>query len=67
MPKLDIRFCKLILIVGGLIVVIAELCLLLDQYFTGVQGLFPAWAKGLVLVAALAVIVATLAVRVKEG
>jgi len=56
----------MILVGGGLIIVVAELCLLLDQWFTGYQGLFPTWAKVLILLAGLGVIVAALAVKVKE-
>ena len=67
MSKLDIRFCRLILVVGGLIIVISELCLLLDQWFTGYQGLFPVWVKILILAGGLLVIVLALAVRVEEG
>ena len=66
MNKLDIRFCKLILVVGGLIIVISELCLLLDQWFTGYHGLFPVWVKILIVTAGLGVILLALAVEVKE-
>ena len=66
MSKLDIRFCKLTLIGAGLVIVVAELCLLADQYMTGFQGLFPAWAKVLILTAGLGVILLALAVEVKE-
>ena len=66
MSRLDIRFCQLILIGGGLIIIIAELYLLLDELFTGASYGFPAWARGLILVAALVLIVVVLAVRVKR-
>ena len=65
MTRLDIMFCKIILVGGGLIIIIAELCLLLDELFTGASYGFPAWARGLILVAALVMIVAVLSVRRK--
>ena len=66
MDKLDIRFCKLILIGAGLVIIAAELYLLADQYLTGFQGLFPAWAKVLIVAGGLGVILLALAAKVEE-
>ena len=63
MNKLDIRFWKLILVGGGLIIVVSVLCLLADEYLTGMGGWLPAWGRVLVLVGGLAIIVVALAVK----
>jgi uncharacterized membrane protein YhaH (DUF805 family) len=66
MSRLDITFCQLILVGGGLIIIVVELCLLADELLTGASFGFPAWARCLGLLAGLALIVAVLAVRVKR-
>ena len=66
MSKLDITFWKLILVGGGLIIVIAMLCLLLDEWFTGFGGWLPAWARCLIVLAALGVILLALAAKVRR-
>ena len=64
MSRLDIIFCKLILILAGMLIVVAELCLLLDALCTGSCGSNLAWARGLFLVAGLLIVV--LGIRVRQ-
>ena len=63
MSRFDITFCKLILVLAGMLIVAVELCLLLDELLTGVSGSFPAWMRGLILVAGLLIVMLALRVR----
>ena len=63
MSRFDITFCKLILVLAGMLIVVVELCLLLDELFTGVGGSYPAWVRGLILVAGLLIVILALRVR----
>lgn len=57
MPKLDIMFWKLIISGGGLVIIVAELCLLVYELTTGIRVGFPIWARAAGLVAGLTAIV----------
>lgn len=62
MSRFDITCCKLLLIVGGMVLVLAELCLLLDAVLTGTAA-SPVLSRALLLVAGLLVVVLALRVQ----
>jgi len=66
MSRFDITFWKVILVGGGVIIIVAELCLLIWGTGSDIDGLFPPWARALGLVAGFGLILAVLAVRRKE-
>ena len=63
MSRFDIISCKLILVIAGMLIVVAELCLLLHELYTGASGSNVAWARCLFLVAGLLILVFALRVR----
>lgn len=63
MSQFDIMFWKIILVGGGIILLFGWLFLLAYEATTGIRVGFPAWARILGVVAALAVIVSALAVK----
>ena len=64
MTQIDIICIRLIIVLTGMRIVVAELCLLLDALLTGSGGSRLAWARGLFLVAGF--LVAVLALRVRQ-
>ena len=63
MSRLDIIICKLILVIAGMLIVAAELCLLVHGLLTGIDGNTVS-ARALFLVAGLLLV--TLALRVRR-
>ena len=64
MNRFDITFWKAILILAGMLIVAAEICLLLHGLLTGFSGSEAAWARLLFLVAGFLLVV--LALRLKR-
>ena len=66
MTQFDIRFWKLIVIGGGVIIAVAELCLLGHEWISGCPGAFPAWVRGLVVLGGLGVAIMAMRVDTEE-
>ena len=65
MSRFDIRFWKCILVGGGVLITISELCLLAHQWLTGCSWGFPAWVRIVIALVGLGVAVVAMAVKVE--
>ena len=63
MLQFDIITCKVLLVLAGVVLILAEVCLIAYSLAAGIEGPFPAWVRGLVLVAGLLVIILALRVQ----